>query len=179
MDKLNAIAVFLQPAAEVEKLMSSTTNFTVSMQPRIFRRLSKQCDETLSNEEELEVAKNAARLLKPKLQKYEMQFTSPMIQMCAALDPRFANKPSECSIVRGWIRKKLEDEYGVLNNCASVQPKEKDNGYGFLESDESGDETNSANDEIEQYFSATRCPHKTCRNVVDWWMREGQHRYLP
>lgn len=62
----------------------------------------------------MQFVKDAADLLTKKLRKYELHFTSPFVQLFAALDPRLPNKPGECDELKARIRHKLEEE-----NCVS------------------------------------------------------------
>lgn len=46
---LYGISRFLQPAAEVVELSSSSTNIAASIQVRILKRLAKHCDDSIAD----------------------------------------------------------------------------------------------------------------------------------
>ena len=177
-NNLNAIASFLKPAADVVEISSSSSNVTASIQARVFHKLRKHCEDTCTDSNAIEFVRKAADLLKKKLEKHEFHFTRPFIQMSSALDPMFANKTDVSQHIKHRMITKLQMEYGISPDDVDVQEKpESAKGFELLASDNSDEDNNSLNTEVEEYFSATRRPDKTCTNVVDWWKREGRHRY--
>lgn len=102
--------------------------------------------------------------------------TSDHVKICAALDPRISKKNEDQNEQIDSIRNFLVEMYNVSFENGSQDLKEKRAHFSIFDSDgdSDGDENN---DEIEKFFAATQRADKSCTNVVDWWKREGQHKY--
>jgi len=114
---IEAIATFLKPFAEATEIGSNRSNSTVSMIPRIYTRLMKHCTNAIVSTQSTHVIRVAAAAMRTKLKKYEKNWTSEHVQICAALNPRLPKK---------------ETDYRA---------------------------------------------DKSASNVIEWWGREGRHKY--
>lgn len=175
-NELHEIASFLKLPAEITEMTSSSSNSTISIQYRIYNMLQKHCTDFLAKASLPKVVRTAAALMKRKIAKYKPSLTSPHVEVCAALDPRISKKTEDFTHLKQQIRKYLRDTYNVDLTSASQERTEAKPKFSIFDSD-SDSETESNNDEIDIFFAATVRADKSCVNVIDWWKREGRHKY--
>lgn len=89
---IEPIAKFLKPFAEAKEIASNLEKCTVSMLPRIYERLMKHCTNSITSSILLHVVRLAAAAMRTKLKKYEANWTSEHVKICAVLNPRLPKK---------------------------------------------------------------------------------------
>lgn len=77
--QLHKIASFLEPSAEATEVASASTNVSVSLQPRIFKKLFTYCKDFIARSGISTTMKEGAIMFREKLTKYEMHMASPFL----------------------------------------------------------------------------------------------------
>lgn len=100
---IEAIAKVLKPFAEETEININREKCTISMLPRIYERLMSHCTNSITSSISLHMVRLAAAAMRTKLKKYEANWTSEHVQICAVLNPRHPKKDNDYSEMKASI----------------------------------------------------------------------------